>query len=41
MPSDPAGVNGINAVAVTPDGKYIAYSTLQMLSELSLTEGMR
>jgi len=41
MPSDPAGVNVLLTVRITPDGKSYAYSYGQVLSELSLVEGLK
>jgi Tol biopolymer transport system component len=39
-PSDPAGVVLVDA-ALTPDGKYYAYSCFNALSQLYLVEGLR
>jgi eukaryotic-like serine/threonine-protein kinase len=41
LPSDTAGLNAINRVEVTPDGKTYAYSYLRILSFLQLVEGMK
>jgi len=41
-PSDPAGVDRLNiGAALTPDGRYYAYSYLRTLSDLFLVEGLR
>jgi hypothetical protein len=41
MPADAAGLNAINRVVVTPDGKTYAYSYLRDLSNLQLVDGMK
>ncbi len=41
MPSDAAGLNAINRVAVTSDGKTYAYSYLRILSFLQLVDGLK
>ncbi|HEY3204674.1 MAG TPA: protein kinase [Thermoanaerobaculia bacterium] len=41
MPSDAAGLSGINRVVMTPDGKTYAYSYLRVLSYLQLVDGMK
>ena len=41
MPSDAAGLNTINRVVVTPDGKAYAYSYLRTLSGLQVVDGMK
>jgi hypothetical protein len=42
-PPDPAGVARIafNGAALTPDGRYYAYSYLRTLTYLFLAEGLR
>jgi hypothetical protein len=42
-PPDPAGVVGMGkaGAALTPDGRYYAYSYLRVLSDLFLVEGLR
>ncbi len=41
MPSDPAGVNIISPVLVTPDGKSYVYGLRRILSDLYLVEGLK
>jgi len=41
MPSDPAGVNIILPVLVTPDGKSYVYGYRRILSDLYLVEGLK
>jgi hypothetical protein len=41
MPQDRAGVDAINRVCITPDGRSYAYSYMQQLSELFLVDGLR
>jgi Tol biopolymer transport system component len=41
MPPDPAGVNLINPVLLTPDAKAYVYSYRRILSDLYLVEGLR
>jgi Tol biopolymer transport system component len=40
MPSDPAGVEFIGPVVLTPDGKDYVYGVRQLLSDLYLVEGL-
>ena len=41
MPSDPAGVNIILPILLTPDGKSYVYGYRRMLSDLYLVEGLK
>jgi serine/threonine protein kinase/Tol biopolymer transport system component len=41
LPSDPAGVERISNVLVTPDGKGYAYCYARLLSDLFVVEGLR
>ncbi len=41
MPSDPAGVNIILPILVTPDGKSYVYGYRRILSDLYLVEGLK
>jgi hypothetical protein len=41
MPGDPAGINGVNNVLITPDGRFYVMAYLRMLSDLYLVEGLR
>jgi eukaryotic-like serine/threonine-protein kinase len=41
IPSDPAGVNVLLTARMTPDGKSYAYSYGQVLSEMSLVDGLK
>jgi hypothetical protein len=41
MPNDAAGVGGVMHVAVTPDGRFHAYSYQRNLSDLYLAEGVK
>ncbi len=41
MPSDPAGVNIISPILVTPDGKSYVYGHRRILSDLYLVEGLK
>ncbi len=41
MPADAAGLNTINRVVVTPDGRAYAYSYIRNLSNLYLVEGLK
>ena len=40
-PPDPTGVEGFTIGALTPDGRYYAYSYTRTLSDLFLVEGLR
>jgi hypothetical protein len=40
-PSDQAGVDNVDSVMITPDGKAYAYSFVQNLSELHVVEGLK
>jgi hypothetical protein len=40
-PQDRTGVNGIQAVRITPDGRSYAYSYFQALSNLFLIKGLK
>ena len=40
-PSDQAGVDNVDSVNFTPDGKAYAYSFIQNLSELHVVEGLK
>jgi eukaryotic-like serine/threonine-protein kinase len=40
-PTDPAGVDGIQGVAITPDAKSFVYSYRRRLSDLYLVEGLK
>jgi hypothetical protein len=39
--TDPAGVSRLMPPALTPDGRYYAYSVHRVLSELYLVSGLR
>jgi eukaryotic-like serine/threonine-protein kinase len=41
MPSDPAGVENIGPILITPDGKTFVYGYHRNLSDLYLVEGLR
>jgi hypothetical protein len=41
MPKDPAGVNIISPIWVTPDGKSYAYGYRRIFSDLYLIEGLK
>jgi hypothetical protein len=41
MPTDPAGVNIISPILVTPDGKSYVYGLRRILSDLYLVEGLK
>jgi len=41
MPRDPAGVNLISPILVTPDGKSYVYGYRRILSDLYLVEGLK
>ncbi len=41
MPSDPAGVNHIGPIVLTPDGKTYVYGYHRTLSDLYLAEGLK
>jgi len=41
MPSDPAGVEHIGPILITPDGKTLVYGYHRTLSDLYLVEGLR
>ena len=40
-PADPAGVEGINPIQLTPDGTTYVYTTARVLSDLYMAEGLR
>ena len=40
MPSDPAGVETIGPILITPDGKACIFGYHRMLSDLYLVEGL-
>ena len=40
MPSDPAGVETIRPILITPDGKTCIFGYHRMLSDLYLVEGL-
>ena len=40
-PADPAGVQSIANIRFSADGKAYAYSTLRVLSDLYVVEGMK
>jgi hypothetical protein len=40
-PPDPAGVDSIDSLRITPDGKTYAYSCVQSLAELHIVEGLK
>ena len=40
MPSDPAGVETIGPILITPDGKTCIFGYHRMLSDLYLVEGL-
>ena len=40
-PGDRAGMNGLSAIRLTPDGQSYAYSGVQQLSELHMVERLR
>jgi len=41
MPSDPAGIFGIEGLVVNPDGKSYAYNLWRILSDLYVVEGLK
>jgi hypothetical protein len=41
LPADPAGVERISNVLVTPDGKGYAYCYARLLSDLFVVEGLK
>jgi len=41
MPVDPAGVERISNVVVTPDGKFYAYTYARQLTDLFVVEGLK
>jgi Tol biopolymer transport system component len=41
VPADPAGVDSLRPIAITPDGKSYAYGCSRVLSELYLAEGLK
>jgi len=41
MPSDPAGVERIGPILITPDGKTCVYGYHRALSDLYSVEGLR
>jgi eukaryotic-like serine/threonine-protein kinase len=41
MPSDPAGVETIGPILLTPDGKACVYGYHRTLSDLYIGEGLR
>jgi eukaryotic-like serine/threonine-protein kinase len=41
MPSDPAGVNHIGPIVLTPDGKTYVYGYHRTLTDLYLVEGLK
>jgi serine/threonine protein kinase len=41
VPSDRAGVTGVESIYTTPDGQAYAYSCVQALSELYMVEGLK
>ncbi len=41
MPLDPAGIERISNVVVTPDGKSYAYTYSRLLSDLFVVEGLK
>ena len=41
LPADPAGVERISNVLVTPDGKGYAYCYARLLSDLFIVEGLK
>jgi hypothetical protein len=41
MPSDPAGVETIGPVLITPDGKACVYGYHRTLSDLYMVEGLK
>jgi eukaryotic-like serine/threonine-protein kinase len=40
-PPDTAGVTNAGALAVTPDGKFYAYSYIRFLADLYVVEGLK
>jgi hypothetical protein len=40
-PADPAGVDAIQGIAITPDEKSFVYSYRRRLSDLYLVEGLK
>jgi serine/threonine protein kinase/Tol biopolymer transport system component len=40
-PADPAGIQGIGPVLVTPDGHYYAYTYTRVLSDLFVVDGVK
>jgi serine/threonine protein kinase/Tol biopolymer transport system component len=40
-PADPAGVEGISPIQLTPDGQTYAYATARILSDLYIAEGLK
>lgn len=41
LPSDPAGVNNIGPIVLTPDGKSYVYGYHRTLTDLYLVEGLK
>jgi hypothetical protein len=41
MPADPAGIDGIPALKMTPDGRAYAYNFTRVLADLYLVEGLK
>jgi hypothetical protein len=41
VPADPAGVDSLSPILVTPDGKAYAYTYSRVLSDLYLVEGVK
>jgi hypothetical protein len=41
QPADPAGIDRISDIVMTPDGQSYVYQAARLLSELYLAEGLR
>ena len=41
QPADPAGVDSIVRILITPDGKSYCHDYVRVLSELSIVEGLK
>jgi hypothetical protein len=41
QPADPAGVDSVLRILITPDGKSYCHDYVRILSELSVVEGLK
>lgn len=41
LPADPAGVESLESILITPDGRSYAYSYQNNLSDIYLIDGLR